>query len=95
MYAKVTRYRTKPGMAPASLELMERMKDQIMSLPGLERFLNIMDEDGAGYVIGIWTDEKAAYANAGREAEMWAAYADYLDPIEATKGHEVRADWSA
>ena len=95
MYAKVTRYKTKSGMASESLALMEQMKERIMSLPGLTQFLNIMDEDGAGYVIGIWTDREAAFANEQREAEMWQAYADYLDPLEATKGHEVRANWTA
>ncbi len=95
MYAKVTPYRTKPGMASDAVSLMEQMKDRIMSLPGLQRFLNIMDEDGAGYVIGIWSDKEAAYANADREAEMWAAFADYLEPVEAARGHDVRADWTA
>lgn len=95
MYAKVTRYKTKPGMASESLALMEQMKEQIMSLPGLSQFLNIMDEDGAGYVVGIWTDREAAYANEQREAEMWQAYADYLEVLESAKGHEVRANWTA
>ena len=95
MYAKVTRYRTKPGKTPASLALMEQMKDQIMSLPGLEQFLNIMDDDGAGYVIGIWTDRAAATSNTEREREMWQAYADYLESLEDARGHDVRANWSA
>jgi heme-degrading monooxygenase HmoA len=95
MYAKVTRYRTKPGMAAEAVALMEQMKGQIMSLPGLKQFLNIMDEDGAGYVIGIWTDKEAAYANADREEQMWAAYSDHLEPVEAAQGHEVRANWTA
>jgi hypothetical protein len=46
-------------------------------------------------VIGIWSDKEAAYANADREAEMWAAFADYLEPVEAARGHDVRADWTA
>ena len=95
MYAKVTRYRTKPGMASDAVSLMEQMKDQIMSLPGLKQFLNIMDEDGAGYVIGIWTDREASQAHADREAEMWAAYADYLEPVEVAQGHDVQANWTA
>lgn len=95
MYAKVTRYRTKPGMASESPALMEQMKEQIMSLPNLSQFLNIMDEDGAGYVIGIWTNRDTAFANEQREAEMWQAYADYLEPLEAARGHDVRANWTA
>ncbi|MDG4649887.1 hypothetical protein P6F26_15685 [Roseibacterium sp. SDUM158017] len=82
-------------MTSASLALMERMKDRIMSLPGLRQFLDIMDEDGAGCVIGLWDDREAACANAGREAGMWAAYVDCLEPPDPQLAHEVRANWSA
>lgn len=95
MYAKVTRYKTKPGMASEALALMEQMKEQIMSLPGLRQFINIMDEEGAGYVIGIWNDREAAFANEEQEKQMWQAYADDLEPLEATVGHEVHANWTA
>lgn len=42
-------------------------------------------KDDAGYVIGIRIDQQSAdaHGDGDQEQEMWAAYADFLEPIDA------------
>ena len=63
MFARVTRYRMKPDSVAAATALLETLKPQIMALPGLLNFINVMNDDGNGYVVSVLESEEMANAN--------------------------------
>lgn len=93
MYARVSPYRLKPGCREKAIAMMEAMKTDIMALPGLTRFMNLMKDDGSGYVVAIVNSAEQARKNEPRERELWAAFADVLEELPVTEGCEVPANW--
>lgn len=94
MFMRVTHYRMKPNAIPAAKAMLEQMKDQVMSMPGMIRFTNSINEDGSGCVVAVVESKELSDANAGRVADAWAAFADHLDGMPQPHGFEVFADWS-
>ena len=89
MYARITRYRMKPESVDAATALLETLKPQIMSLPGMKNFINVMNADGAGYVVSVVESEAVSTANQDKVQALWAQFADYLAEAPVPEGYNV------
>jgi len=93
MYARVTAFKMKPGSRDAATAKLNELKDQILGLPGMQKFYNVMNEDGNGYVIALVTDQATSEANAEKVASIWANFAEFLEAKPEPKGFDVVLDW--
>ncbi len=75
MQARITRYKMKSGSTAAARELMEKLKGEIMGLPGIRHFYNAMSEDGSGYVFTVIEPGEVSEGNAERVRATWAKFA--------------------
>jgi len=94
MFARVTEYRMKPESSEVARELLYSMKDQIMGMPGMHHFVNVMNEDGRGYVVSLVESRETSEENADRVAEIWGQFADHMAAEPKAAGFEVVANWS-
>ncbi len=94
MFARITKYKMKPGSRDAATELLHSLHDQIMAMPGIHNFVNVMNEDGSGYVVSVVESEESSNANAAKVAELWGAFAEYLEGPPEPQGYDVVANWS-
>ena len=53
MFSRVTPYQLKPGARDAAIATMNEMKADIMALPGLKQFINVIGEDGNARLGGV------------------------------------------
>lgn len=93
MYARVTPFKMKPGTKDAATKRLGTMKDLIMGMPGMQQFINVMNEDGTGYVIAIVESEEASNANAETVKSAWGQMAEFLEEMPTPRGYDVVADW--
>ena len=89
MFARITRYRMKPDSIAAATALLETLKPQIMALPGLLNFINVMNDDGNGYVVSVLESEDMANANLDQVQALWGQFADHLAEPPATGNFNV------
>ena len=94
MFARVTPYKMKPGSRDAAMAIMERLKDQIMGMPGMHNFINVMNEDGSGYVVAVVESRATSDANAETVKALWGQFADHLEAMPTPEGFDVMANWS-
>ena len=94
MFARVTPYKMKPGSRDAATALMNQLKDQILSMPGMHNFINVMNEDGSGYVVAVIEDQATSDANAETVRALWGQFAEYLEEMPTPTGFDVVANWS-
>ena len=94
MFARITHYKMKPESRDAATELLNSLRDQIMGMPGMHHFVNVMNKDGSGYVISVVESEEASNANAGKVAELWGNFSAYLEGPPKAEGYDVIANWS-
>ena len=94
MFARITPYKMKPGTRAAATKLMESLRGQILGLQGMKHFINVMNEDGKGYVISIVESEEASNANMEKVKALWANFADHLEAMPTPEGYDVIADWT-
>ncbi len=94
MYARVTPFKMKPGTKAAATERLGTMKDKIMGMPGMHKFINVMNDDGTGYVIALVESEEASNANAEVVKSAWAQMAEFLEEMPTPQGYDVVADWT-
>ena len=95
MFARVTQFKMKPGSKDAATALMNTLKGQIMGLPGMIHFINVMNEDGSGYVISVVESEETSNANAEKVQALWAAFAEHLEGPPSPQGFDVIANWAS
>lgn len=93
MFARVTEYQMKPGSVEAATELLNSLKDRIMSMPGVHNFINVINDDGSGLVISVVESEAASEANAPKVAELWGQFADHLAGPPKASGYTLLANW--
>lgn len=89
MFARVTKYQMKPGSIDEAMSVLEGLKPQIMGMPGMIEFLNVIDDDGNGYVISVVESQEISDANQPTVAALWAKFADYLTGPPSATGHNV------
>ena len=93
MYARITQYKMKPGSREATLPIMESLKDQIMQLPGMVQFINVMDDNGAGYVVSLSELAETPPEAAEKIKSIWGAFADFVEDVQEAATFEVAANW--
>lgn len=93
MFARVTQFKMKSGTREAATAKMNELKSEIMALPGIHCFTNVMNEDGSGYVISVVESEETSNANAPKVAELWRHFADFLESPPSPVGYDVIAHW--
>lgn len=95
MFARVTPYKMKPGSREAASAILETLKDRIMALEGIQHFVNVMDDDGRGYVFALTTQPEMTAENAEKIKGLWAQFADHLEvPVAPPEEYTVIADWT-
>ena len=94
MYLHVTHYNMKPESVDAAKELLQQMKSQIMSMPGMLRFTNSVNADGSGCVFAAVDSKETSDSNQEAVAAAWSQFADHLTGVPEAHGFEVFADWS-
>ncbi len=94
MFARITRFKIKPGSIDAATTQVNAMKDQIMALEGLSQFINVMNPDGSGYIVSIVSDKATSDANAEKVKAIWATMGDHLEEAPSAEGFDVLAVWS-
>ncbi len=94
MFARVTQFKMKPGSRDAATALMNALKGQIMGLPGMIHFINVMNEDGSGYVISVVESEETSNANMEKVQALWANFAEHLEGPPSPQGFDVIANWA-
>ena len=95
MYARVTKYQLKPGHVEAATKLADSMKSDIMALPGIRQFLNVVREDGEGYIIALVSSQAEAQDSLPRVKEIWGRMAEHLAEMPTPEGFDVVAQWDA
>jgi len=84
----------KPGSIAAAKTLLDELKPQIMALPGMSQFINVMNDDGRGYVVAVVDSEEVSNANQSKVQEIWAKFSDHLAEPPTTEGYNVVANES-
>ncbi|MGB5559732.1 MAG: hypothetical protein WBN04_17200 [Paracoccaceae bacterium] len=93
MYARVTPFKMKPGSKAAATKLVNDLKSQIMALPGIQQFINVIDDSGAGYVISL-TDVKTATPETNEKIkEIWSGFAHHLEAMPTASTYDMIANW--
>ena len=93
MFARITPYTLKTGHKDAARDTMMAMKADIMALPGLQSFSNVMTSDTEGYVMSIVSDQETSDANAEKVKALWGRMAEHLAEMPVPQGAEVMAHW--
>jgi len=93
MFARVTKYKMKPGSQDTATVLLNRLKDSIMGMNGMHNFVNVMNEDGSGYVIAVVESEASSDANNEKVAALWSQFSDHLLATPKPVGYDVVANW--
>ena len=94
MFSRVTPYQLKPGARDAAIATMNEMKADIMALPGLKQFINVIGDDGKGYVISVVESQEVSDANKERVMALWGRMGAHLAAMPTPEGGDVVADWS-
>lgn len=94
MFARITHYKMKPGSRDKATALLHSLRDQIMGMPGMHHFVNVMREDGSGYIVSVVESEASSNANADKVAKIWSNFAGYLEEPPKAEGYDVIANWS-
>jgi hypothetical protein len=94
MFARVTKFKMKAGSIDAAVARMEELKPHIMALDGLHQFMNVMQADGAGYIISVVENEEKSNANAPQVAALWGQMAEFLEGPPEPVAHTVMANWT-
>jgi len=94
MFARVTHYKMKPGSRDAATAKMEGLKDRILGMPGMHNFINVMNDDGTGYVIALVESEDVSNANAENVQALWGEFAGFLEEMPTPQGFDVLVSWS-
>lgn len=93
MFSRITHYKMKAGTRDAAMALMEQLQPQIMGMPGIHEFINVMNEDGSGYVISITESQASSDANSDKVRELWGAFSEHLEAVPTPQGFDVIANW--
>ncbi|OSQ43373.1 hypothetical protein [Marivita geojedonensis] len=94
MFARVTAYKLKAGAKNAAIATMEEMKADILALPGMKHFINVLGDDDSGYVVSIVESQEVSDNNADRVRALWGRMADHLAEMPTPSGGEVVANWT-
>ncbi len=89
MFARVTTFRMKPDRIAEAEAKLNELIPQIMSMPGLKSFTNVIDSEGNGVVMSVVESEEISNANQEQVAQIWAAFSDFLSEPPSANGYRV------
>lgn len=93
MFAQVSYYRLRPASRDKAIDLMHQMQPKIMAIPGLIRFVNVVNGGHCGYVITLIESAEQARQNEAIVQELWGAFSKLLEEMPVVQGYDVIADW--
>ncbi len=93
MYARVTPFKMKADAVGDATELVKKLKDQIMGLPGMQQFIDVVQEDGSGYIIAVVESREVSEANQEWVMGIWANFKDHLEQMPTPAGCDVIVNW--
>jgi len=73
----------------AAKSMLAELKPQIMSLPGMLNFINVVNDDGYGYVISVVESEEISNANQDKVQAIWTLFAEHLAEPPVADGFMV------
>ena len=91
MYARITTFRTIPEKYEEAKALAEKLKPEIMAIPGIKFWFDAGNEDGNGVVIAIYESEESAKAALPAAREIFAKFGEYLESEPQPQGFQVFA----
>ena len=89
MYARITTYHCKTETRDDAIAIFEKLKPQIMEIPGLKHLFHTGNEDGNCALIGIYENREAAEAATDKVRALFARFAEYIDSAPKPLGYEV------
>lgn len=93
MYARITPFKMKPGSKEDAVKIMNRVKADILGLPGMKHFINVMNDDGKGYVISLTELSETPPDLQEKINAIWANFSDHLESAPTPESYGVLADW--
>lgn len=93
MFARITPYKLKPGTIDAATKKAESLKDRIMGLPGIQEFINAVDDDGNGYIVSLVESREVSDGNADKVKAIWAEMTEFLAAPPTPEGGDVKMHW--
>lgn len=93
MFARITSYKMKPGSRAAATDVMNGLRGEVLSLPGMVRFINVMKDDGSGLVIALTTNETADEATNAKIAKLWSNFGEFIEEPIKREDYHLLADW--
>lgn len=94
MYARVTPYKMKADHIEAATALMKKLRSDILSLPGMKHFINVMKDDGSGMIVALVDSQAVSDSNQDAIQALWANFSDHLEKPPSAEGYDVVANWS-
>ncbi|WP_233252577.1 hypothetical protein [Maritimibacter sp. 55A14] len=79
----------KPDSIEAAEALLNKLKSRIMSMKGMHQFINVMGEDGRGYVVALVESKETSDANLETVRAIWGEFADMLAEPPKPAGFHV------
>ena len=95
MYARITPFKLKPGSRDAATKLVNSLRSEIMGLPGTKHFINVINDDGSGYVVSLNESKETSDGNNEAVAQIWGKFAEHLEAMPTPEGYDVIAAWSS
>lgn len=89
MYARITTYHCKTETMDDAIALVEKLKPEMMEIPGLKHLFSTGNEDGNCALIGIYENREAAEAAMDTVRALFARFAEYIDSELQPHGYEV------
>ena len=93
MLARITRFKMKPDSAAAARALIESLRAEIMALPGMHGCINVMNEDGSGYVISLIDADGTSPESIDRVRAIWHRFRDHVETMPAPEIFDVVSEW--
>ena len=92
MHARITRYELKPDKLAEAQAVIEKIRPQIMCIPGLQEYLSFRSYDGIKHtVITIYESKAHAEAAIPRALQLWVKLTDFMASTPESGGYEVSA----
>lgn len=92
MFARITKYKMKPGKIDEAKALQKTLMPEILGMQGMIQFTNVVDADGNGYVVSIVESEETSNANQPKVAELWGKFMPLMEGPPEPAGFEVIAN---
>lgn len=70
IFARITPCKLKPGKVEAATARARELKPEIIALPGMINFTNVVNPEGAGYVISLVQSRELSDGNVEFPKEM-------------------------